>query len=237
MFLELRTPSVGQRRAELRRAALGDGECALLEQLWEGCAGIPGVRLFGSPPAAPRTPTIALVVAKIPATEVAIRLARRGIFASDGNFYAQTVAERLGQARDGLVRLGCACYTTENEVDRVVESLRAIAQGHDRRLDEDLPRNQEFSSSPNENVEVRSPSYNYGSGAALTRNLVGAILAASHHHNPVTTFPLRLIQGLIGTLEYFGNPHPFTFADGGDPEADGERNLTHGGRRGAAGDT
>src|SRR5208282_774958 len=88
-------------------------------------------RLFGPPPGAPRTPTISLVVAKIPATEVAIRLARRGIFASHGNFYAQTVAERLGQARDGLLRLGCACYTTENEVDRVVESLRAIAQGHD----------------------------------------------------------------------------------------------------------
>ena len=39
------------------------------------------------------------------------------------------MAERLGQARDGLVRLGCACYTTEDEVDRVVESLRAIARG------------------------------------------------------------------------------------------------------------
>ena len=46
-------------------------------------------------------------------------------------FLRQTVAERLGQARDGLVRLGCACYTTEDEVDRVVESLRAITQGHD----------------------------------------------------------------------------------------------------------
>ena len=47
------------------------------------------------------------------------------------HFYAQTVAERLGQARDGLVRLGCACYTSEDEVDRVVESLRAIARSHD----------------------------------------------------------------------------------------------------------
>jgi selenocysteine lyase/cysteine desulfurase len=111
--------------------ALHTRGCALLERLWEGCGSIPGVCLFGPPPGAPRTPTISLVVAKIPATEVAIRLARRGIFASHGNFYAQTVAERLGQARDGLLRLGCACYTTENEVDRVVESLRAIAQGHD----------------------------------------------------------------------------------------------------------
>ena len=84
-----------------------------------------------SAPSALRTPTISLVVAELPAREVAIRLARRGIFASHGNFYAQTVAERLGQDGDGLVRLGCACYTTENEVDRAVESLRAIAQGQD----------------------------------------------------------------------------------------------------------
>jgi hypothetical protein len=48
------------------------------------------------------------------------------------------------------------------------------------------------------------------------------ILAASHYNNPVTTFSLRLIQGLIGTLEYGGNPHGFAFAGGGDPEADGE---------------
>jgi cysteine desulfurase family protein (TIGR01976 family) len=106
-------------------------ESILLERLWKGCAGIADVRLLGPPPSAPRTPTLSLVAAKIPAIEVATKLARRGIFASHGNFYAQTAAERLGQAHDGLVRLGCACYTTENEVDRVVESLRAISGGHD----------------------------------------------------------------------------------------------------------
>ncbi len=111
--------------------ALHTRGCGLLEQLWEGCKSVPGVRLFGPPPSAIRTPTISLVVAGRPAREVAVRLARRGIFASHGNFYAQTVVERLGQAQDGLVRLGCACYTTQNEVDRAVESLRAIAQGQD----------------------------------------------------------------------------------------------------------
>ena len=62
---------------------------------------------------------------------MAIRLARRGIFASHGNFYAQTVAERLGHERDGLVRLGCACYTTSDDVDRVIDGLRGIAGGQD----------------------------------------------------------------------------------------------------------
>src|SRR5208283_2522003 len=59
-------------------------------------------------------------------------------------------------------------------------------------------------------------------GSAPRKNLAAGSLAASRHRNPVTTFPFRLIQGLVGTLEYGGNPHPFTFAGGGDPEADGE---------------
>jgi len=134
------TPSAGRsapsgmpRRQRLATVfeVLHERGCALLEELSEGLSRTAGVRLFGPPPSAPRTPTLALIVEKLPAAEVAVKLARRGIFASHGNFYAQTVAERLGQARDGLVRIGCACYTTENEVDRVIESLRAIARGHD----------------------------------------------------------------------------------------------------------
>jgi selenocysteine lyase/cysteine desulfurase len=64
----------------------------------------------------------------IPSREVCIGLAHRGVFASHGNFYAQTLAERLGQTAHGLVRLGCACYTTEEEVERAVEGVRTIAK-------------------------------------------------------------------------------------------------------------
>jgi cysteine desulfurase family protein (TIGR01976 family) len=120
-----------RRRLETVFEVLHERGRVLLEELWEGLSHTPHVRLFGPPPSAPRTPTLSLIVERLPAAEVAVRLARRGIFASHGNFYAQTVAERLGQARDGLVRIGCACYTTENEVDRVIESVRAIARGHD----------------------------------------------------------------------------------------------------------
>jgi selenocysteine lyase/cysteine desulfurase len=101
---------------------------ALCKQLWEGLGAIEGVCLFGPPPSATRTPTVSLIVRGIPAAEVCTALARQGIFASHGNFYAQTVAERLGQSADGLVRLGCACYTTEDEVKRVVESVYDIAR-------------------------------------------------------------------------------------------------------------
>jgi selenocysteine lyase/cysteine desulfurase len=49
------------------------------------------------------------------------------VFVSHGDFYAHTVVERLNQQPEGLVRAGCACYTTREEVDRLVAGVRAIA--------------------------------------------------------------------------------------------------------------
>jgi len=60
-------------------------------------------------------------------SEVATRLGREGVFVSNGDFYAATVVERLGLAADGLVRAGCACYTTAEEVDRLVDGVSRLA--------------------------------------------------------------------------------------------------------------
>jgi len=56
--------------------------------------------------------------------EVAKKLASRGVFVSHGDFYAMTVIERLGQVPHGLFRAGCACYTTPEEVDRLLTGVR-----------------------------------------------------------------------------------------------------------------
>jgi cysteine desulfurase family protein (TIGR01976 family) len=98
---------------------------ALLERLWSGLSAIDGVRLYGPDPSRPRTPTVAFTVAGKPADAVARDLAERGVFASSGDFYATTVVKRLG-LEDGLVRAGCACYTTEEEVDRLIEGVREM---------------------------------------------------------------------------------------------------------------
>jgi selenocysteine lyase/cysteine desulfurase len=58
--------------------------------------------------------------------EVAKKLAAHGVFVSHGDFYVLTVIERLGQAPHGLVRAGCACYTTAEEVDRLLAGVRAL---------------------------------------------------------------------------------------------------------------
>ena len=94
--------------------------------MWSGLASIQGVTLYGPEPGTPRTPTVAFTVAGRSTDEVARHLARRGVFASNGDFYAATVAERLGRGADGFVRAGAACYSTADEVDRLVEGVREL---------------------------------------------------------------------------------------------------------------
>lgn len=96
----------------------------LTAQLWNGLHEIKGVKVYGPPPDAPRTPTISFTVGGHTAREVAEKLATRGLFLSHGNFYAQTVVERLGV--EGFVRAGCACYTTREEVERLLEGVKSL---------------------------------------------------------------------------------------------------------------
>ena len=97
---------------------------ALIRQLWNGLREIGRVRLYGPPPGRARTPTIAFTVNGLPSIEAAEKLAERGVFLSHGDFYAMTVVERLGQNPHGLVRAGCACYTTPEEIDRLLAGVR-----------------------------------------------------------------------------------------------------------------
>ena len=118
---ETRRPRLARTFAELH----GRGQ-ALVRRLWNGLSGVPGVTLYGPSPASARTPTVAFTVDGMPADLVAERLAAAAVFVSSGDFYASTVVERLGVS-DGLVRAGCACYTTEEEVDRLIEGMGALS--------------------------------------------------------------------------------------------------------------
>ena len=123
---------VSARRERLRRAfdALHARGVALTKLMWEGLSGVEGVKLYGPGPGEPRTPTVAFTVEGVTSTEVARGLASRGVFVSHGDFYAATVVERLGLRPEGLVRAGCACYTTREEVERLVAGVGEIARAH-----------------------------------------------------------------------------------------------------------
>ena len=104
----------------------------LVQRLWNGLNSIGGVKLYGPPPTSSRTPTVSFTVAGVSSTEVARQLAARGLFLSHGDFYAATVIERLGLVPEGLVRAGCACYTTAEEIERLIEGVSEIASTVDR---------------------------------------------------------------------------------------------------------
>ncbi len=128
-FLASLAPGTGGRSESLATAfaALHKRSETLFERAWRGLEAVPGVRLFGLRPGSARTPTLAFVVAGVDSAEVARRLAERAVFVSHGDFYAPNVVEALGLGADGLVRAGCAIYTTADEVDRLVEGVRELA--------------------------------------------------------------------------------------------------------------
>jgi cysteine desulfurase family protein (TIGR01976 family) len=102
---------------------------SLFERLWNGLSAISRVTLYGPPPDLPRTPTVSFTIAGCPSSEAAKKLSDKGLFLSHGDFYAATVVERLGLVDEGLLRAGCACYTTEEEIDRLLEGIDELAQG------------------------------------------------------------------------------------------------------------
>jgi cysteine desulfurase family protein (TIGR01976 family) len=119
----------GDRRSALVKsyAAMHAHGEQLFGRLWSGLQQIPGVTLYGPEPGKPRTPTVGFTVAGHTTDAVAEALAEQGVFVSNGDFYAMTLVERLG-VTDGLVRAGCACYTTLEEIERLLTGVRQLAR-------------------------------------------------------------------------------------------------------------
>jgi cysteine desulfurase family protein (TIGR01976 family) len=118
----------GTRRERLARAfaALHERGEELFIQLWEGLIAIDGVTIYGPPPGTPRTPTVSFTLRGYSTEAVARHLVGLGVYASNGDFYAKTVAERLGRGEDGFVRAGAACYTSAEEIDRLINGVRTL---------------------------------------------------------------------------------------------------------------
>ncbi|HUG00991.1 MAG TPA: cysteine desulfurase-like protein [Longimicrobiales bacterium] len=119
----------GKRRERLRRSfeRLGRRSDELGDRLRAGLEEVPGVTVHG-PASGPRTPTVSFTVAGRDARDVARWLAdERALYLSHGDFYAPTIIDRFGSPPGGFVRAGCACYTTGEEVDRLVRAVGELA--------------------------------------------------------------------------------------------------------------
>jgi cysteine desulfurase family protein (TIGR01976 family) len=96
-------------------------ETALSERF---LAGMPcDLTLYGIPRPEGRTPTFCFNLAGEEPRAVAARLAGRDVYVWDGDYYALEPIRALGLGDGGAVRAGFLHYTTEDEVDRLLEAL------------------------------------------------------------------------------------------------------------------
>lgn len=109
--------TTGMRAVESYEAGIADRARARLREM-------PGVTLYAAPDGARKTPTLAFRLAGRSPLEVCEHMSERGIFVAGGDFYATTLADRLGiNETGGFVRAGLAPYSTEEEVEAFLEAL------------------------------------------------------------------------------------------------------------------
>ena len=108
-------------------AAVEHQEDQLLQRLLSGLGGIDGVTVHASP--RHRTPTVLFSLRGCTGREVHEGLADRGVNAPAGHFYAIEASRHAGLGDDGAVRAGLAPYTSTDDVDRLLDGVRALADG------------------------------------------------------------------------------------------------------------
>ncbi|HVQ94035.1 MAG TPA: cysteine desulfurase-like protein [Mycobacteriales bacterium] len=103
-------------------AAVERYERNVFSRLENGLLGLLNVTMLGSPRL--RAPTVSFTVEGWKPRAVTEELARRGICAWDGDYYAYELMESLGVGElGGAVRVGVVHYNTAHEVDRLLDAL------------------------------------------------------------------------------------------------------------------
>ena len=108
--------------------AIRDREQRSAQHAAEGLARIPGVRLHGRDAGAPHIGILSFTVAGVDSGELAGWLDREhGIMVRAGLHCAPAAHRRLGTFPNGTVRAGFGPFSTEEDVDRLVEAVRHAA--------------------------------------------------------------------------------------------------------------
>ncbi|HYO38863.1 MAG TPA: cysteine desulfurase-like protein [Nocardioidaceae bacterium] len=126
-FLADLVPGQGSRRDRVLASmrALEETEEALFRRLLGGLRSLERVRTYGTP--SRRTPTVLFTVEGVPPGVVYEQLAARGVNAPASSFYAIEAAQWIGLGPEGAVRAGLAPYTSEDDVDRLLAGVAAVA--------------------------------------------------------------------------------------------------------------
>ncbi|MCB9994397.1 MAG: aminotransferase class V-fold PLP-dependent enzyme [Hyphomicrobiaceae bacterium] len=111
------------------RNAMRAQELALMAPLLEFLRNRNDIRLIGPASPEPRAPTISFSHER-PGRELAAVLAKQGIMAAGGHFYAWRPLEALGiDPEHGVLRLSFVHYTSPGDIDRTIAALDAVLAG------------------------------------------------------------------------------------------------------------
>jgi cysteine desulfurase family protein (TIGR01976 family) len=110
---------------EIGYASIRAHEDRLLAQMLGGLQAMPRVRLVGAP--RDRTPTVFFEIEGMSAAEAAAVVAEQHIAVGDGDFYAVELARAVGVPEG--IRAGALHYTSEADVDRLLEAVWTISRG------------------------------------------------------------------------------------------------------------
>jgi cysteine desulfurase family protein (TIGR01976 family) len=126
-FLADVVPGDGDRRSRVLASmhAIEVHEDRLFARMHAGLQAIDGVRLYGRP--ARRTPTALFSVDGHTPRAVYEQLAEQDVNAPASHFYAIEASRRLGLGDTGGVRAGLAPYTSDDDVDRLLDGVAKIA--------------------------------------------------------------------------------------------------------------
>lgn len=101
-------------------------EEALLQPVLDAVKTRNTVRLIGPSEAARRAPTVALALGR-PAEPVAAELAKHGVMAGGGDFYAVRPLQAMGVDPEvGVLRVSFTHYTSRQEIDQLLEALDRV---------------------------------------------------------------------------------------------------------------
>jgi cysteine desulfurase family protein (TIGR01976 family) len=116
----------GEAAPPLVHDLMRDHEIKLLQPVLDFLSSRNSVRLLGPSVAADRAPTVA-VQTKRSADALAADLARRGIMAGAGDFYAVRALQGMKVApEDGVLRLSFVHYTSQAEIDSLLSALEEL---------------------------------------------------------------------------------------------------------------
>ena len=116
---------------------IGEREAALASRLIEGIREIPGITLYGPGPGKTRSGTVSITLDSLESAEVSLILdssfdiaVRPGLHcAPDAHRLIGTLGSDGSRSSPGTVRISVGYFTTEDDIDKCLEALAAVAAG------------------------------------------------------------------------------------------------------------